>query len=188
MSRRFIATIFSAGVSFAVIATPAHAADDIEAKAQVCAGCHGENGVPTDPKTIPIIWGQQQSYLVKQLHDYRSGDRDNPIMSPISKGLAQEDLRKIAAYFAAKPWPAQHAAATSVSAPTGIAQCQPCHQPNFEGGPPAPRLAGLSYEYLVAAMRGFAVDERTNNGDMPKFMQALSASERDAMARYLSAL
>src|SRR5580704_476939 len=120
MSRRFIATIFAAGVSFAVIAIPADAADDIEAKAQICAGCHGENGVPTDPKTIPIIWGQQQSYLVKQLHDYRSGDRDNPIMSPIAKGLVQEDLRKIAAYFAAKPWPAQHAAATSASAPTGI--------------------------------------------------------------------
>jgi mono/diheme cytochrome c family protein len=41
---------------------------------------------------------------------------------------------------------------------------------------------------LVAAMRGFATGERTNNGDMPKFMQALSDSERDAMARYLSAL
>ncbi len=60
-----------------------------------------------EPKTIPIIWGQQQSYLVKQMHDYRSGDRDNPIMTPIAKGLAQEDLRKIAAYFAAKSWPAQ---------------------------------------------------------------------------------
>ena len=37
--------------------------------------------------------------------------------------------------------------------PGGLAQCQPCHQPKFEGGPPAPRLAGLSYEYLAAAMR-----------------------------------
>jgi mono/diheme cytochrome c family protein len=37
-------------------------------------------------------------------------------------------------------------------------------------------------------MRSFAVDERTNNGDMPKFMHALTDSERDAMARYLSAL
>ena len=55
-------------------------------------------------------------------------------------------------------------------------------------GAPAPRLAGLSYDYLLAAMRGFATGERTNNGDMPKFMQALSDSERDAMARYLSAL
>jgi cytochrome c553 len=187
MFTRLFSTIFGAGFGFAVIATPAYAADDIEAKVQTCAVCHGQNGVPIEPKTIPIIWGQQQSYLVKQLHDYRSGDRDNPIMSPIAKGLAQDDLRKIAAYFAARSWPAQNAVAASASLPNGIAQCQPCHQPNFAGGPPAPRLAGLSYEYLVASMRGFAADERTNNGDMPKFMHALTDSERDAMARYLSA-
>jgi cytochrome c553 len=180
-------TIFWA-VSFALAAVPAYAADDIETKAEACAACHGQNGVPIDPKTVPIIWGQQQSYLVKQLHDYRSGDRDNPIMSPIAKGLAQDDLRKIAAYFAAKSWPVQTAAVANPAPPHGITQCQPCHQPNFEGGPPAPRLAGLSYEYLAAAMRSFAADGRTNNGDMPKFMQALTDSERDAMARYLSEL
>ena len=183
-----LSAIFGAGVSFALAVLPAHAADDIEAKAQACAACHGENGVPTDPKTIPIIWGQQQSYLVKQLHDYRSGDRDDPIMSPIAKQLAQEDLRKIAAYFSAKSWPAQTAAAATASPPTGIVQCQPCHQPNFAGGPPAPRLAGLSYEYLLASMRSFAADVRTNNEDMPKFMRALADSEIEAMAHYLSAL
>jgi hypothetical protein len=37
------------------------------------------------------------------------GERDSPIMSPIAKGIAEEDLRKIAAYFAAKTWPAQNA-------------------------------------------------------------------------------
>jgi cytochrome c553 len=188
MFTRLFSTIFSAGIGFALVAAPAYAADDIEAKAQTCAACHGQNGVPIEPKTIPIIWGQQQSYLVKQLHDYRSGDRDNPIMSPIAKGLEQDELRKIAAYFAAKSWPAQPVAAAPASPPNGIAQCQPCHQPNFAGGPPAPRLAGLSYEYLVGSMRGFATDQRTNNGDMPKFMHALTDSERDAMARYLSAL
>jgi cytochrome c553 len=188
MFTRLFSTIVGAGIGFAITGMPAYAADDIEAKAQMCDACHGQSGVPTDPKTIPIIWGQQQSYLVKQLHDYRSGDRDNPIMSPIAKSLSQEDLRKIAAYFAAKSWPAQRAAAASASPPNGIAQCQPCHQPNFEGGPPAPRLAGLSYEYLVATMRDFATDERSNNGDMPKFMQALTDREREAMARYLSAL
>jgi cytochrome c553 len=187
MLKGFFSAIFGAGFSFAVTAMPASAADDIAAKVQPCAACHGENGVPADPKTIPTIWGQQQSYLVKQLHDFRSGDRTSPIMSPIAKDLAQEDLRKIAAYFAAKPWPAQPAAAVTAP-PSALAQCQPCHQRNFEGGAPAPRLAGLSYDYLVAAMRGFATGERTNNGDMPKFMQALSDSERDAMARYLSAL
>ncbi len=188
MFTRLFSTIVSAGVSFAITAVSAYSADDIEAKAQACAACHGQNSVPTDPKTIPNIWGQEKSYLVKQLHDYRSGDRDDPIMSPIAKGLAQEDLRKIAAYFAAKSWPAQRAAAATPSPPKGIAQCQPCHQPNFEGGPPAPRLAGLSYEYLLAEMRSFAADVRTNNEDMPKFMQALTDSQIDAMARYLSAL
>ena len=187
MSGRFSA-VFGAGVSFALAVVPAYAVDDIEAKAQACAACHGQNGVPTDPKTIPIIWGQEQSYLVKQLHDYRSGDRDNPIMSPIAKQLAREDLREIAAYFAAKSWPVQTAVAATPSPPKGIAQCQPCHQPNFEGGPPAPRLAGISYEYLLAEMRSFAGDARTNNEDMPKFMRALTDSEIDAMARYLSAL
>ena len=139
-------------------------------------------------QSMPIIWGQQPSYLMKQLRDYRNGERDNPIMSPIAKGLAEEDLRKLAAYFAAKSWPAQPKPAAAASPPNGIAQCQPCHQPDFAGGPPAPRLAGLSYEYLVASMRSFATDGRTNNGDMPKFMHALTDSERDAMARYLSGL
>jgi cytochrome c553 len=180
--------LFGAGISLVIVAASALAADDIEAKVQTCAVCHGQNGVPLDPKTMPIIWGQQQSYLMKQLRNYRNGERENAIMSPLAKGLAEDDLRKLAAYFAAKPWPAKAAATASASPPHGIAQCQPCHQPNFEGGPPAPRLAGLSYEYLAGAMRGFAADKRTNNGDMPKFMHALTDSELDAMARYLSGL
>jgi len=53
---------------------------------------------------------------------------------------------------------------------------------------PAPRLAGLSYEYLVQEMREFARNERTNNLDMPGFMRALTEPERNAIARYLSSL
>jgi cytochrome c553 len=188
MSTRLLSVIF-AGLGLTVAGVPAQAADEIEAKAQMCAVCHGQNGVPIDPRTIPVIWGQQVSYLVKQLHDYRSGERDNAMMTTLAKGLALEDLRKLAAYFAAKSWPAKPAgAAAPPPPPKGITQCQPCHQLNFEGGPPAPRLAGLSYEYLVASMRAFATDERSNNGDMPKMMQALTDSEREAMARYLAAL
>jgi cytochrome c553 len=188
MFTRLYSMIFVAGAIFVVTAAPAYSADDIESKVQVCAACHGQNGVPTDPKTIPIIWGQQVYYLDKELHDYRSGDRESPIMSPIAKQLAQDDLRKIAEYFAAKTWPAPKAAAAPAAPPKEIAQCQPCHQPKFEGGPPAPRLAGLSYNYLAGAMRSFADGKRTNNGDMPKFMQALTNSERNSIARYLSGL
>ena len=179
---------FSAILGMCIAAAAAHAADEIEAKAQLCAACHGDKGVPTDPKTIPVIWGQEQSYLMKQLRDFRNGERNSAVMSPIAKDLAETDLRKIAAYFAAKPWPAKSAQAKPPLPPKGIAQCQACHQPNFDGGMPAPRLAGLSYEYLVASMRAFANDERTNNLDMPRFMRMLTERERNAIARYLSAL
>ena len=54
-------TIFGALVFLAgTLAGPSQAADEIDpAKVQVCGSCHGQNGVPLDPKTMPIIWGQQ---------------------------------------------------------------------------------------------------------------------------------
>src|ERR1700751_817542 len=47
---------------------------DYGAKLLFCPTCHGERGVPQNP-TIPVIWGQQENYLLKQLHDFDSGDR-----------------------------------------------------------------------------------------------------------------
>lgn len=185
MLRRFLSAIV--GVGFGLAVAPAQA-DDLDAKLQPCATCHGAAGAPTDPKTMPVIWGQQESYLMKQLRDFRNGERSSQVMAPIARDLAEGDLREIAAYFAAKTWPERKSAAKPAAPPKSIAQCQACHQPNFQGGMPAPRLAGLSYEYLIASMRAFAKNERTNNLDMPGFMRALSERDRDAIARYLSAL
>jgi cytochrome c553 len=109
MRTRLFPTLLGTGIGLAVVAVPAHATNDIEATAQLCAARHGQNGVPSDPKTVPIIWGQERSYLFKQMRNYRNGERDNSIMSPIAKSLAEEDLRKIASYFAAKSWPARSA-------------------------------------------------------------------------------
>jgi cytochrome c553 len=181
--------VLAAMVGLALIVVPGQAQNDVEAKAQMCAACHGQNGMPADPKTMPVIWGQQASYIAKELHDFRSGDRENGLMAGISKGLTQADLRPLANYFAAKSWPAkQRGAAAPASLPAGLAQCSACHQTTFEGGPPAPRLAGLSYEYLVAQMKAFKNGPRSNNLDMPKIMEPLSDSDIDAMAKYLAAL
>jgi len=191
MTKRIWLSSFCVILTFAVFIVPAVAADDIDAKAQTCSQCHGQNGEPVDPNSIPVIWGQQESYLYKELHDYHSGDRISPVMAPAVHDLSLPDLRKIAAYFATKTWPER---------PTGpirppdekiaskIVMCRSCHQQDFEGGASAPRLAGLSYDYLGASMRAFADGERTNNLDMPNFMHALTDRERDSIARYLSAL
>jgi cytochrome c553 len=63
-----------------------------------------------------------------------------------------------------------------------------CQQPNFEGGLPAPRLAGQSYDYLLSAMNNFADGTRDNNADMVKLMQATTPAQRETIARYLSSL
>jgi cytochrome c553 len=187
MVRNVFAAVCGTAAMLAVNAVAANAADDIETRVQVCAACHGANGEPVNAVT-PIIWGQQSNYLYKELHDYHSGDRTNPIMSPLAKGFTLEELRKVADYFAAKSWPAKAAPVAAAAAPEGMTNCQLCHGQNYEGGAPAPRLAGLSYDYLVGAMRSFADGERTNNLDMPGFMKALTDSQRDAIAHYLAGL
>src|SRR6266853_479635 len=105
-----------------------------------------------------------------------------------SQGLGRGRSAQDRGLFRGQDVAARRASAKPPLPPKGIAQCQACHQPNFQGGMPAPRLAGLSYEYLVAAMRAFATEQRINNLDMPKFMQVLTERERNAIARYLSAL
>ena len=187
MPNNHLPTIFGALVIVAALGAPAGAAEAIEAKLQVCSSCHGENGQPIDA-TIPIIWGQTEYFLVKQLHDYKSGDRENLVMSSFAKRLTQAELRPAAAYLSKKSWPARATPVAAVSPPDGIAVCQICHQPGFVGALPAPRLAGQSYEYLVEAMRSFAEGDRTNNADMMKIMQELSPAQREAIARYISSL
>ena len=173
--------------------TPKPVATDVAAGKAIaerdCKACHGANGTPLDPKTMPNIWGQQPYYILTQLVHYRNGMRENPVMASIAKTLQQSDLRPLAAYFAAKPWPAaSNAPAPPAETPKGLTMCTPCHQANFQGGISWPRVAGLNYDYMVAAMKAFAAEERTNNMDMVKIMKLFSDSERDAMARYLAAL
>ena len=129
------------------------------------------------------------------MNDYRSGARNNnAIMSAIMRDVLPQDTPKVAAYYAAKNWPARQVATAALAAPPPAAiadkieTCRVCHQQNFQGGEQGPRLAGLSYEYLLAAMTSFADGRRTNNADMPGLMKALTESERDAIANYLAGL
>jgi cytochrome c553 len=186
MFRHLLSVTF--GVAAIVASVPAaSAADDLEARLQTCNACHGADGKPISA-VIPIIWGQQTAYMVKQIHDYRAKDRDNPVMTPLAGTIKQEETRKAAAYFALKTWPTAHATAAAGGEPKGMTVCKACHQPNFEGGLPAPRLAGQSYEYLAAAMKSFADETRTNSADMVRLMKMLAPEERDAMAHYLAGL
>src|ERR1700681_2136074 len=119
MINNHIPTVFGVLVIVAALAAPANAAEAIpgpssqaefSAKLLVCNVCHGENGVPKNV-TIPVISGQQENYLVKQLHDFASGNRNFEVMSWMASTFAPEELGTAAAIFAKKSWPARAAGA-----------------------------------------------------------------------------
>ena len=96
-------------------ATPAHAQSPPgRDKARVCATCHGANGISTLPNA-PNLAGQPEIYLVEQLRNYRGGKRQHEVMAVIAKPLSDEDIRDLAAWYAAF--------GIEVKCPPGVAAC-----------------------------------------------------------------
>lgn len=76
-------------------------AADIEAgkaKTALCATCHGVDGIAISP-IYPNLKGQNAQYLVKSMKAYKSGDRNDPVMSPMAATINDDDMENIAAYF-----------------------------------------------------------------------------------------
>ncbi len=76
-------------------------AADIEAgkaKAAMCAGCHGVNGI-APLKQYPSLKGQNAPYTVLQLKAFKDGTRKNAVMAPMAAMLSDQDMENIAAYY-----------------------------------------------------------------------------------------
>ena len=88
----------------AIVCLPALAAGDgtqartVPAKAPQCFACHGANGIATMPDA-PNLAGQNEGYLSKTLQEFRSGARQHEVMSLMAKGLSDQDIAQLAAYF-----------------------------------------------------------------------------------------
>src|SRR5271163_1664419 len=88
-------------VTALVSALPAGAAD-LEAakkKAELCAGCHGENGI-SQMEGVPSLAGQPDQFIQWQLVFFRAGSRKSEQMQPIVEQLDNNDIRNLGAYFA----------------------------------------------------------------------------------------
>lgn len=165
----------------------------VEQKAQLCATCHGEQGVPIN-KDTPVIWGQNEGYLFLQLRDYKSGVRKNELMNPIAAPLEREDMLALAAYFTKKKWPnlQQPSAPDDVAAKAEAASasigCKGCHLDHFQGDGTTARLAGQWQDYLHKTMMAFRDKSRGNNPGMSDLMRATAPDDIEALAQYLSGL
>lgn len=169
------------------------AADDIEQKAQLCATCHGADGVPIN-NTTPVIWGQDEGYLYLQLRDFQKGTRKNALMEPIVADLERQDMYDLAAYFTKKKWPnlGQPSAASDVAAKAESAAksigCRGCHLDHFQGDGTTARLAGQWQEYLLSQMLAFRDGSRGNNPGMSDLMKATPKEDLEPLSKYLAGL
>jgi cytochrome c553 len=167
----------------------------------VCAACHGVDGNSPIPAN-PSLAGQHSSYLYKQLTDYKAGRRKNPVMNGMVASLSDDDLRNLAAYFAAqKPKPGTAKDRALVSAgqrlyrggeiDTGVPACSGCHSPDGAGIPAQyPRLAGQHLDYTLAQLQYFRSGERDNdpNAMMRTIAGRMTDKEIAAVASYISGL
>lgn len=93
--RTLITLVSLVFVSFAAQATDI---DKGKQSALSCQSCHGATGISTNP-LYPNLAGQKATYLVKQIRDFKTGKRQDPIMSAMVKSLSEEDLSNIAEYY-----------------------------------------------------------------------------------------
>jgi cytochrome c553 len=68
--------------------------------ATICQGCHGMDGLSKHPEA-PNIAGQIENYLAKTLHQYRSGERRNEMMTIAAKELTDKEIEDLSAFYAA---------------------------------------------------------------------------------------
>jgi cytochrome c553 len=172
-----------------------------QSKAVVCAACHGVDGNSLNPEW-PSLAGQNETYIVRSLQAYKSGERKNVLMAPQAMALSEQDMRDLAAYFASKTLRGGTADPDLVATgerlyrggnkDTGIAACLACHGPAGAGNAPAayPVIGGQHAPYTVAQLKAYRSGERTTdvNQMMRNNTARLTDAEIEAVASYVQGL
>jgi cytochrome c553 len=204
-------------ISGSVFAAPGNVEAGQE-KAVVCGGCHGVDG-NVGPEIFaaikaPKLAGQVPEYIVKSIHDFKSGKRVNESMSPQAQAVADVDVANIAAYFGA-----QHATPVASTnkellaqgekiflkgkgRPDVVAACVGCHglggRGNHDWGKTmsrvptvlAPAIGGQHAAYLLTQLAAYKAGTRAT--DEAKVMRdithRLTEQEIAAVAEYVSTL
>ena len=168
-------------------------------KSGMCVACHGSDGNSISPLTAKIA-GQGSAYLAKQLADFKSTARVNPIMAGMAAGLSEQDMADLGAFFATQKTSPGNGEANEAGhklyfggdSERGISACVACHTASGKGASQAkfPSIAGQHVEYLTAQLKSFRAGERANdnNGMMRKIAMKLSDKDIDALAQFMSSI
>ena len=204
-----LATVLLASFSSSIIA-----AGDTEAgqtKSATCMGCHGLAGNSTIA-TFPKLAGQGEAYLLKQLQNFKSGERNNAIMAGVASLLSEQDMMDIAAYYSIQTISENSAKGDAETIELGrkiyvggkmdtqTTACIACHGPKGLGIPTAgfPSLSAQHADYIAVqlkAFRQYSINEQTGSDDvsrtnemMVNVAKGLTTVEIEALAQYIAGL
>lgn len=165
----------------------------------VCIACHaadGNSGTPVNPKLAQ----QHPEYLIKQLQEFKSGKRNNPVMKGFASALSDDDMKNIAYWVAAKKVKPGFAKDKQLVAlgeriyrggisDRQVPACAGCHNPTGAGIPAQyPRLGGQHAEYTAAQLTSFRDGVRQNSLQMNQVAAKLNDREIRAVADYIAGL
>jgi cytochrome c553 len=173
--------------------------------AVACLACHGMDGAGNAAAGFPRLAGLDAAYMAKQVRDFKTGARSNPIMLPIAQAITEGELIAVSQYYAAQDGGKPMLVGRVDRIPTtlgerlalrgawdrNIPECVSCHGPGGIGvGPVFPRLGGQHAPYLAGQLRAWKAGTRKN--DPNRLMQPIAAQltdeEIDAVAAYFSKL
>ena len=183
-----------------------------------CMTCHGADGKGMASAGFPRLAGLPKDYIVKQLNDFRSGQRRNPVMQPIAQSLTPEEIQAVATSYSHLP-KVNVIAQNNLQPKEGtgewialrgvwsknVPECVACHGPSGVGvGPHFPPLAGQSPLYIESQLYAWkgkraagnnkkAQTEKPTrfndpNGLMGHIAAALNDAEIKAVAEYFGGL
>jgi cytochrome c553 len=188
----------------AVAADPAPAAKPDLAKGSAtysatCVACHAADGNSTVPAQ-PKLAQQHPEYLIKQLKEYKSGTRKDPVMQGFAAAMSEADMRNVAYWLASqkvKPGEARNGDTLELGeriyrggiADRNIAACAGCHSPNGAGVPSQyPRLGGQHADYIATQLQQFRNGKRGNSQPMTDVAAKMNDVEIKAVADYIAGL
>jgi len=172
--------------------------------AMACATCHGAEGEGMAAAGFPRLAGLSAVYMQRQLADFASGDRANPIMQSIAAALSLEEAHAVSTMLANKPQPdVERIGRTAAAQGLGetlalrgawernIPECVSCHGPSGVGvGDSFPPLVGQSAQYLSSQLIAWQQGTRRNdpNDLMGHVARGLTEDEIKAVSAYFAGL
>jgi len=168
-----------------------------QAAFRVCRGCHLEAGSGASKAVIPLLAGQHDTVLIKQVLDVKAGRRHNPKMHPFTDELlvSSEDIADIAAYLSVLPLATGNQLGDGKNLALGKQlynrDCASCHGMKGEGLAVRfyPLVAGQHFAYLKRESIE-SRDEGRRNADahMVRVLKTYSNADIEAVSDYMSRL